>query len=215
VNVAAKASSKTHASSAKGGTQSRPTAALDPGTIALTAKGIYEAAKAGVDVSVRLFEATKGEMAMVGAILDSRTTARDRFRVQLLLSSLCPHAIVVNAVLLGSPKGVPVDVFLLRPASSRIGWEEDAPRTDLQPSVAGKTAMQIAAPFLIPPLRGQEVVVEIDRAPVLSRIYNKRGGTILVSYNVLGDNGDAKDLKIEILLRDDQPMTAGLYFPTA
>jgi hypothetical protein len=196
--VAAKSSSKTGASSPRGSSQSRPTAALDPATIALTAKGIYEAAKAGVDVSVRLYEATRGEMAMVGAVL----------------ASLCPHAIVVNAVLLGSPKGAPIDVFLLRPASSRIGWEDDVPRTGLEPPVAGKTALQIAGPFLIPPLRAQEIVVEADRASVLSRIYNKRGGTILVSYNVLGDNGDPRELKIEILLRDDQPMPAGLSGPT-
>ena len=212
--MAAKSSSKTGASSPRGSSQSRPTAALDPATIALTAKGIYEAAKAGVDVSVRLYEATRGEMAMVGAVLDSRTTARERFRLQVLLSSLCPHAIVVNAVLLGSPKGAPIDVFLLRPASSRIGWEDDVPRTGLEPPVAGKTALQIAGPFLIPPLRAQEIVVEADRASVLSRIYNKRGGTILVSYNVLGDNGDPRELKIEILLRDDQPMPAGLSGPT-
>lgn len=213
--MAAKASSKARASSARGSATSRPTAALDPATIALTAKGIYEAAKAGVDLSVRLYEATKGETAMVGAVLDSRTTARDRFRLQLVLSSVCPHAIVVNAVLFGSPKGVPIDVFLLRPSTSRIGWDDDAPRTDLEPYVAGKTAMKISGPFLIPPLRAQEIVVEVDRASVLSRIYNKRGGTILVSYNVLGDNGDPRELKIEILLRDDQPMAAGLSTPSA
>jgi hypothetical protein len=212
--VAAKSSSKTGASSLRGSSQSRPTSLLDPATIALTAKGIFEAAKSGVDVSVRLYEATRGELAIVGAVLDSRTTTRKRFRLQVLLSSLCPHAIVVNAILLGSPKGAPIDVFLLRPASSRIGWEDDAPRTGLQPPVAGKTALQIAGPFLIPPLRAQEIVVEADRASILSRIYNKRGGTILVSYNVLGDNGDPRELKIEILLRDDQPMPAGLSGPT-
>jgi hypothetical protein len=209
--VATKTSSKARASSPKGSAQIRPTAALDPATIALTAKGIYEAAKAGVDLSVRLYEATKGELAIVGAVLDSRTTSRDRFRLQILLSSVCPHGIVVNAVLFGSPKGAQVDVFLLREATRQVTFDDPAPQTELDPSIAGKNAVQVAGPFLIPPLRAQEIVVEAERAPVLSRIYNKRGGTIVVSYNVLGDNGDPKELKIEILLRDDRPIRAGWF----
>jgi hypothetical protein len=112
-------------------------------------------------------------------------------------------------VLLGSLREVPIDVFLLREATSQISFDDPAPQTELNPSIAGKKATQVAAPFLIPPLRAQEIVVEIDRGPVLLRIYNKRGGTIVVSYNVLGDNGDPKELKIEIVLRDDRPIAAG------
>ena len=214
--MATRPSAKARASSIKGSAKALPTAALDPATLALTAKGIYEAAKAGVDLSVRLYEATKGDLALVCAVLDSQTTTTPgRFRVRLLLSSLCPHGVVVNSVTIGSPKGVPVEIFLLRPATSRIGWNDDSPQTDLSPPLAGKTAMQTASPFLIPPLRAQEIVVEVERAAVLARIYNKRGGTIVVSYDVLGDNGDPRDLRVEVLFRDDQPLVAGFFAPSA
>lgn len=184
--------------------------AIDPATAAMTAKALYEAGKAGVDLSASLYGAIKGAVALVGAVHES-LTVNDRFRLRLRLSNLCPHGIAINTFKLASMKEVAVAVYLMRPAAWR--WEDSPESSALTPSVPGKTGVRTSSAFVIPPMGTQEIVVEVDRAAVLARIHNKRGATLTVSYNVLGDDGDEKDLKIEILFRDDQPILAGYPIP--
>lgn len=43
-----------------------------------------------MDLSVTLYEATKGKVALVCAVLESQSIG-DRFRVRLRLSSVCPY----------------------------------------------------------------------------------------------------------------------------
>ena len=160
------------------------------------------AAKAGVDLSVKLYEITKGDVALLCAVYES-ATLDDRFRLRL--SSVCPHGISVNSITLALPKGAPLRVFLLRESFRGLGWETRSQPAVLQPEIPGRAAIQVASAFVVPPLRTQEVVVEIERAPVLARICNKPGATLSIDYNVLGEDGDAKDLKVKILLRDDHP----------
>ena len=128
--MASRTSAKSGSTHPSGLARSQPKAAPDPGTIALTAKSIYEAAKAGVDLSVRLYEATKGEVALVCAVFESKTL-NDRFRLRLRLSSVCPHSIAINSITALTPKGVPVDLFLMRSAGS--SFDSDAKDSDLQP----------------------------------------------------------------------------------
>jgi hypothetical protein len=190
----------------------QPTGLVDPVTLGLTAKGIYEAGKAGVDLSVRLYELTKGEVALVCAVTES-ATIEDRFRVRLRLSSLCPHGIAINKVAMAALKDVPLRVFLLRESSRGFGWDARSQAAVLVPEISGRAAILVETAFVIPPMRTQEVVIELERAPVLQRIYNKRGAAISIAYNVLGDDGDAMDLKVKVLLRDDRPLMAGFFTP--
>ena len=189
------------------------TGLVDPVTLGLTAKGIYEAGKAGIDLSVRLYELTKGEVALVCAVTDS-ATIEDRFRLRLRLSSLCPHGIAINKFAMATLKDVPLQVFLLKEAAARgFGWDSRTQSPVLSPEIPGRDAIRLEATFLIPAMRTQEVVIELERAPVLQRIYNKRGASVLINYNVLGDDGDARDLKVKVLLRDDRPIRAGFFTP--
>lgn len=190
----------------------QPTGLVDPLTLGLTAKGIYEAAKAGVDLSIRLYELTKGEVAMVCAVTDS-ATIENRFRLRMRLSSLCPHGIAVNEITLVSLKDVPLQVFLLRESSRGFGWDTRSHAAPLTPEIACRGAIPVASAFVTTPMRSQEVVVEIERAPILQRIYNKRGGSLSINYNVLGEDGDARDLRVKVLLRDDRPMRAAFFTP--
>jgi hypothetical protein len=185
---------------------SQPKAILDPGTAALTAKSIYEAAKAGIDLSTKLYEATKGAVAVVCAVHES-LAIDDRYRLRLRLSSVCPHSIAINSITALTPKGVPVDLFLMRSAGS--GLDSASKSSDLQPPVSGKVGKRFADAFVIPPMATQEVVVEVKRADVQARIHNRRGGELAVNYNVLGDDGDESEAKVKVLFRDDQPLLAG------
>jgi hypothetical protein len=190
----------------------QPTGLVDPVTLGLTAKGIYEAGKAGVDLSVRLYELTKGEVALVCAVTES-ATFDDRFRLRLTLSSLCPHGIAINKVAMATLKDVPLQVFLLRGSSRGFGWDTRSPAAVLAPEIPGRAAILVQTAFVIPPMRTQEAVIELERAPVLQRIHNKRGATISINYNILGDDGDARDLRMKLLLRDDRPLMAGFFTP--
>lgn len=211
--MANRAPKKTAARQPSGVAKEQPTGLVDPVTLGLTAKGIFEAGKAGIDLSVRLYEITKGEVALVCAVTDS-STIEDRFRLRLRLSSLCPHGIAINKIAMASLKDVQLQAFLLKEATSRgFGWDSRTQSPVLTPDVPGRDAIRVEGAFLIPPLRSQEVVIEIERTPVLQRIYNKRGASILIDYNVLGDDGDAKDLKVKVLFRDDRPLRAGFLTP--
>jgi hypothetical protein len=195
-----------------GSAADQPTAVVDPFTLALTAKGVYEAAKAGVDLSVKLYEVTKGDVALVCAVYES-ATIENRFRLRLRVSSVCPHGIVVNKITLATPKDVPLDMFLLRQSSRGFGWDARSQPEILKPEIAGRSAIRVDSPFVIPPLRTQEIVIEVERAPVLARIFNKRGAALSIDYNVLGHDGDAKHLPVKVLFRDDQPLSAGFFTP--
>ena len=211
--MADRAPKKTAARQPSGVAKEQPTGLVDPVTLGLTAKGIFEAGKAGIDLSVRLYEITKGEVALVCAVTDS-STIEDRFRLRLRLSSLCPHGIAINKIAMASLKDVQLQAFLLKEATSRgFGWDSRTQSPVLTPDVPGRDAIRVESAFLIPPRRSQEVVIEIERTPVLQMIYNKRGASILIDYNVLGDDGDAKDLKVKVLFRDDRPLRAGFFTP--
>ena len=111
-------------------------------------------------------------------------------------------------------RDVPAQVFLLKEAAARgFGWDTRTQSPVLTPEVPGRDAIRLEGTFLIPSMRTQEVVIELERAAVLQRLYNKRGATVLVNYNVLGDDGDARDLKVKVLLRDDRPIRAGFFTP--